>query len=328
MSPATRYRSVREPAEFGRVAVLLGGASAEREISLLTGNAVCEALRRQRVDAHPVDPSAGGLGELAAGRYDRAWIALHGRGGEDGTIQGLLSLLGVPFTGSGVMGSAISMDKLRTKYLLRGTGLPTPAFRALEGDEDPAAVARELGLPLVVKPAAEGSSLGMTRVESADGLAAAYELAAGFGSPVIAESWVNGPEYTAAVLHEQVLPLIRIEVPGLYDYHAKYFSDETRYFCPCGLPAEREQSYAEVALAAFEAVGASGWGRVDFMADADGAAQILEVNTVPGMTSHSLVPMAAKAAGIEFDALVWRILETSFTDLGRQEVEVRHASQA
>ncbi len=322
------YPTIREPAAFGRVAVLLGGASAEREISLLTGNAVCDALRRQRVDAHPVDPAAGGLAELAAGRYDRAWVALHGRGGEDGTIQGLLSLLGVPFTGSGVMGSAISMDKLRTKHLLRGAGLPTPAFRVLEGGEDPEAVVAELGLPLVVKPAAEGSSLGMTKVESAGALAAAHALAAGFDSAVIAESWVSGPEYTAAVLHDRVLPLIRIEARGLYDYHAKYFSEETRYFCPCGLPVRQEQAYAAVALAAFEAVGASGWGRVDFMADAGGAAQILEVNTVPGMTSHSLVPMAAKAAGIDFDALVWRILETSCTNLGQHAVEARHVSQA
>jgi D-alanine-D-alanine ligase len=307
---------VTDPAEFGRVVVLLGGASAEREISLLTGEAVYRALRERGVDAHPLDATGDALVRaLSSGGYDRAWIALHGRGGEDGTLQGLLDFLGIAYTGSGVMGSAISMDKLRTKRLLHGAGLPTPRYCVLRNESDLAEVADQLGLPVIVKPSAEGSSIGMTRVEHAGQLADAWRLAAGYHCDVFAEEWVSGPEYTAAVLQGEVLPLIRIQAAGVfYDYQAKYFSDETRYICPCGLPAAEEQALAAVASAAFEAVGASGWGRVDLMVHAQAGPLVLEINTVPGMTSHSLVPMAAAAAGIGFAELAWRILETSMPE--------------
>lgn len=308
----TRRTPVRDPAQFGRVVVLMGGDSAEREISLLTGQAVFEALRRQGVDAHAVDARGDLAGALTAGRFGRVWIALHGRGGEDGTLQGLLDHLHLPYTGSGVLGSAISMDKLRTKRLLHGAGIPTPRYCVLRNPADLAEAAAQLGLPLMVKPAAEGSSIGMSKVERADQFAGAWDLAAGFGCEVLAEEWVAGPEYTAAILQGEALPLIRIETAGtFYDYDAKYFSEQTRYICPCGLSAERERELARVGLAAFDAVGASGWGRVDIMLHPQAGPLVLEINTIPGMTSHSLVPMAAAAAGIGFDELVWRILETS-----------------
>lgn len=313
----TACPGISRAADFGRVAVLFGGTSAEREISLLTGQAVLDALLQRGVDAVAVDPAAGLQAQLTAGAVDRAWIALHGRGGEDGTIQGLLSVLGIPYTGSGVLGCALAMDKLRTKQLFAGCGLPTPDFVELRGPEDFAAVSTDLGYPVMVKPADEGSSIGLTRVDDADGLPAAYAAAAACNSPVFAERWVTGGEYTAAILHEEVLPLIRIDAgEGFYDYDAKYFSAATRYICPCELPAAEEAEYGRLALDAFRAVGASGWGRVDFMLDASGAPCLLEVNTVPGMTSHSLVPMAAAQAGISFDALVWRILETSYREVG------------
>lgn len=308
----TAYPTVSDAAEFGRVAVLLGGTSAEREISLLTGHAVLDALLERGVDAVAVDPAEGLHEQLTAGDFDRAWIALHGRGGEDGTVQGLLSLLDIPYTGSGVLGCALAMDKLRTKRLFAGCGLPTPDFVELRGPDDFAAVGADLGFPVMVKPADEGSSIGLTRVEDAASLPTAYAAAAACHSPVFAERWVTGGEYTAAILHDEVLPLIRIDAgAGFYDYDAKYFSDATRYICPCGLPAAEEAEYGRLALLAFRAVGASGWGRVDFMLDDAGVPLLLEVNTVPGMTAHSLVPMAAAQAGTPFDALVWRILETS-----------------
>jgi D-alanine-D-alanine ligase len=314
MKPGRRaYPRITRAADFGRVAVLLGGRSSEREISLLTGDAVHGALVRRGVDAHRVDPAADLPAQLSAGRFDRVWIALHGPGGEDGTLQGLLTWLGIPFTGSGVMASALGMDKLRTKRLLVGEGLPTAPWTVLAGEGDFETAVRTLGLPLIVKPACEGSSIGMTRVERAEDLPHAWASAARFGGEVFAERWITGREYTAAVLHERVLPLIRIEArAAFYDYQAKYFSDETRYHCPCGLDAAAEDRLAVIAGAAFDAVGAAGWGRVDFMVDAGGQPYILELNTVPGMTSHSLVPMAAGAGGIDFDELVWRILETSF----------------
>lgn len=318
---AGRFPRITEPARFGKVAVLLGGTSSEREISLLTGEAVHQALLRKGIDAHRLDPANDFPGSLRRGRFDRVWLALHGRGGEDGTMQGLLTCLGIPFTGSGVLGSAVAMDKLTSKRLLTAVGVPTPRFRVLTGEHDFGPTIADLGLPLIVKPACEGSSIGMSKVQRAEDLAHAYAAAARFGGDVFAEQWVAGAEYTAAILHDRALPLIRIEAKAIfYDYQAKYFSDETRYLCPCGLDAATEQRFAAVAAAAFDAVGASGWGRVDLMVGTDAVPQVLEINTTPGMTSHSLVPMAAAAAGIGFDELVWRVLETSFPPGGETAV--------
>jgi D-alanine-D-alanine ligase len=302
------------PSDFGRVAVMFGGGSSEREISLLTGNAVLEALKRRRVDAHGFDPRDAPLEELRTRGFTRVWIALHGPGGEDGTLQGALEYLGVPYTGSGVTGSAIGMDKLRTKRLAMSCGVPTADFVVLRGPADFDAALERLKLPLIVKPATQGSSVGMTKVERAADLPAAYEAAARLETAVFAEAWITGAEYTVALLQGEALPSIRIETPRtFYDYEAKYFRDDTRYFCPSGLSQPAEAHLASLSLAAFEAVGASGWGRADFMMDGSGRALLLEVNTVPGMTSHSLVPMAARARGIDFEELVWRVLETSFT---------------
>ena len=311
IGPEERVR-VDAAGEFGKVAVLLGGRSAEREISLLTGAAVLQALLAKGVDAHGVDAAGDLVTELRAGQFDRVWIALHGRGGEDGSVQGLLELMGIPYTGSGIKGSAISMDKLRTKQLFEGAGLGTPAYRVISGPQDFAAVSEALGFPLMIKPAEEGSSLGLQRVETRDELAAAFEQAARFDCEVFAEAWATGAEYTVGILQGETLPLVQIDAANMfYDYEAKYFSDQTRYICPCELNADQESEWGEMALRAFSAVGASGWGRVDFMLDEQGSPLLLEVNTVPGMTSHSLVPMAAEAAGIDFGTLVWRILETS-----------------
>jgi D-alanine-D-alanine ligase len=305
---------VSAPAAFGRVAVLFGGDSSEREISLLSGNAVLEALRRRAVDAHAFDPRDQPLTALLEQRYARVWIALHGPGGEDGTLQGALEYLGIPYTGSGVMGSAIGMDKLRSKRLALALGVPTADFVVLRGEPDFELTLERLKLPLIVKPATQGSSVGMSKVERAADLPAAYAAAAQLESLVFAEAWLPGPEYTVAILQEAALPSIRIETPRtFYDYEAKYFRDDTRYFCPSGLGAAAEAHLQSLALAAFEAAGASGWGRADFMLDAAGRPLLLEINTVPGMTSHSLVPMAARAVGLDFEELVWRVLETSFT---------------
>ena len=298
--------------EFGRVAVLLGGDSTEREISLLSGNAVLAALQRRGIDAHAFDPREVSLTSLT--QFDRVWIALHGPGGEDGTLQGALEYLGVPYTGSGVMGSAIGMDKLRTKRLAHAIGVATAEYVVLRGQSDLELAIERLGLPMIVKPATQGSSVGMSKVEKAEDLPAAYEAAAKIESAVFAEGWITGKEYTVAVLQGQALPSIRIETPKkFYDYEAKYFRDDTKYFCPSGLSGPAEQHLANLAVAAFDAVGASGWGRADFMMDTTGRPLLLEVNTIPGMTDHSLVPMAARASGIDFDELVWRVLETSFT---------------
>lgn len=304
---------ITDAAAFGKVAVLLGGQSAEREVSLVSGKAVYEALLSKGVDAHSIDAGDDLIDQLRAGQFDRVWIALHGRGGEDGVVQGLLETLGLPYTGSGVLGSALGMDKLRTKQVLESAGIPTPAYAIVRDRSDCGGLAQTPGLPLMFKPSLEGSSIGMSRADSADQLVPAWEKAAASGCDVIAEEWVSGPEYTAAILQGEVLPLIRIETDAeFYDYEAKYESDDTRYICPCGLPAEQEQEFATMAARAFAATGSHGWGRVDFMLNADGEPLVLEVNTVPGMTGHSLVPMAAKQAGIDFDMLVWRILETSF----------------
>jgi D-alanine-D-alanine ligase len=312
-------RRATDPKEFGRVAVLLGGDSSEREISLLSGNAVLAALGRRGVEASAFDPRERSLLELTERPFDRVWIALHGPGGEDGTVQGALEYLGIPYTGSGVAGSATAMDKLRTKRLAQAIGVASPDAMELRGPQDFELALERLRLPLIVKPAAQGSSVGMTKVASAEALPAAYAAAAAVDRSVFAEAWVTGREYTVALLQGGALPSIRIETPrGFYDYEAKYFRDDTRYLCPSGLSQPAEQHLRSLALAAFAAAGCEGWGRADFMMDAAGRPLLLEVNTVPGMTSHSLVPMAARAQGIDFDELVWRVLETSFVRFRRE----------
>lgn len=306
---------VTDPDVFGRVAVLMGGTSAEREISLLTGNAVLSALQDKGIDAHGLDPAAGLSGLLAEGGFDRIWLALHGRGGEDGAMQGALEILGLPYTGSGVAGSAIAMDKLRSKQLFRAWGLETPGWAIMQSADEAPGIVERLGLPLMVKPAREGSSVGMARVEQAAELVPAWEAARTFDPTVLVEAWVTGGEYSVPILQGTALPMVRIETPRVfYDYEAKYFADDTRYFCPAGLGPDAEAAYADAALAAFRAVGASGWGRVDFLLPDDGQPRFLEVNTIPGMTSHSLVPMGAREAGIGFEDLAWRVLETSFAE--------------
>ncbi|MBK1701367.1 D-alanine--D-alanine ligase [Thiococcus pfennigii] len=301
----------QDPAVFGKVAVLLGGRSAEREISLKSGHAVLAALRERGVDAEPLDPGPDVLERLREGGFARAFIALHGRGGEDGQIQGALETLGLPYTGSGVLGSALGMDKYRCKLLWRGLGLPTADFALLREEADLAAAA-DLGFPLMVKPVHEGSSIGMARVEDRKALVQAWRGAAVFDAQVLAERWITGAEYTCAVLGHEALPLIRLETPrAFYDYEAKYQAETTRYLCPCGLPEAEEAVLRHLALEAFDAVGARGWGRVDLMVDDQGRPFLLEINTIPGMTDHSLVPMAARARGLSFDELTWRILETT-----------------
>lgn len=298
--------------DFGKVAVLFGGRSAEREISLKSGAMVLAALRKKGVDAHPFDPRDAGLEALIAQKFDRVFIALHGRFGEDGTVQGALEYLGIPYTGSGVMASALAMDKWRTKLLWQAAGVSTPPYEPLSKDSDFVAIAGRLGLPLMVKPAREGSSIGMSKVTSVEKLEAAFELAARYDSVVIAERFIEGAELTCAILGDEALPLIRLETPRVfYDYEAKYFANDTRYICPCGLPREQEERIQAAALAAFRLIGCSGWGRVDVMLDHGGQPYLLEVNTVPGMTDHSLVPMAARARGIAFEDLVVRILESA-----------------
>jgi D-alanine-D-alanine ligase len=313
----TVARRIADPREFGRVAVLMGGTSSEREVSLDSGRNVLDALRRKGVDASAVD----GIPELvrqltAAGgpRFDRVFNILHGQrgGGEDGVVQGLLDALGVPYTGSGVLGSALSMDKVRTKQVWLSLGLPTPAYVSLERGDDVTGAAHKLGLPVIVKPACEGSSVGVTRCFADADLAAAVDLAARYPGAMLVEQLVQGDEFTVAVLGVEALPSIRIVPAGeYYDYHAKYVAEDTQYLCP-GASGAAEQELGSLALAAFFAAGCSGWGRVDFMRDRAGKPWLLEVNTAPGMTSHSLVPKAARSRGIEFDDLVWRVLETSF----------------
>jgi len=305
-------RRVATAGEFGRVAVLLGGTSSEREISLLSGRAVLAALLRRGVDAHAFDPAERPLEQLRSERFDRAWIALHGPGGEDGTVQGALEFLGVPYTGSGVMGSAIAMDKLRTKLLVNAAGVATADSVALRTAADLEQALVRLGLPLIVKPVTQGSSVGMTRVELPAQLEPAWRAALAVDRQVFAEPWLSGGEYTVSILQQVALPSIRIETPcTFYDYEAKYLRDDTRYFCPSGLPPAGEQQLARLALAAFDACGAEGWGRADFLFDAAGRPLLLEINTVPGMTDHSLVPMAARVVGFDFAELAWRVLETS-----------------
>ena len=299
---------------FGKVAVLLGGPSSEREVSLMSGNAVLAALRERGVDAHPFDPAERDLWELKRDGFDRAFIALHGRFGEDGTVQGALETLKIPYTGSGVMASALAMDKWRTKLVWQAAGIPTPRYRVVDAGTDWMAVVAALGLPLIVKPAREGSTIGITKVATVDHgeLATAYAEAARHDALVLVEEFVAGRELTASIVNGRALPLIRIEAPqGNYDYHNKYFSDETKYHCPAGLPDAQEQEIRATCLSAFAVVGCSGWGRLDLILRADGSYSLLEVNTSPGMTGHSLVPMAARQAGIAFPDLCVEILGTS-----------------
>ena len=303
---------VYSKSDYGRVAVLMGGLSAERSISLESGQAVFAALERKGVDAFLLDVQKDVLSRLHEGNFDRAFIALHGRGGEDGVMQGALEVLQLPYTGSGVPGSAVAMNKTMTKRIWQGCGLPTPCFTELTASTDWQSVCDQLGLPLMVKPVHEGSSLGASKVKKAGDLKQARETACTFDRHVMAEQWITGKEYTAPVLGDSVLPLIRLATPReFYDYEAKYETDSTQYICPCGLDAAMESKLGELALTAFRAIGGSGWGRIDFMLDEQQQPWLIEANTIPGMTSHSLVPMSARQAGIDFDQLVLRILDTS-----------------
>lgn len=295
---------------FGKVAVLMGGWSAEREVSLKSGEAVFSALINANIDAHKIDIKRESIfDDLSKGQFDRAFIILHGPGGEDGVVQSVLEILNLPYTGSGVLASALAMDKLRCKELLQGSGLPTPTYMKLDESTDMDYVGATLGFPIMVKPTLEGSSIGMSKVEEESDLKKAWKVAAKYGDTVLAEQWVYGKEYTVAILGETPLPVIRLETKrDFYDYAAKYDDDDTLYHCPCGLDEEQESQLQRLALAAFNAVGAKGWGRVDIMSDEEGKPSVIEINTVPGMTSHSLVPMAAKASGYSFDDLVLNIL--------------------
>jgi D-alanine-D-alanine ligase len=306
---------VLDPSRFGRVAVLMGGSSSEREVSLDSGRNVLEALRRRGVQAEAVDGIPSLVTALVERRFDRVFNILHGQhgGGEDGVVQGLLEAFGLPYTGSNVLGSALSMDKIRTKQVWLALGLPTPRYARVTPADDVSAAARGLGLPVIIKPACEGSSVGVSRVLSEAELSAALELARRYPGELLMEELIQGDELTVAVLGDEALPSIRI-VPAesYYDYHAKYVADTTQYVCP-GLDGKAEDDIKALALSAFRAAGCSGWGRVDLMRDRRGLNYLLEVNTSPGMTSHSLVPKAARAVGIEFDDLVWRVLETSLS---------------
>lgn len=304
--------STLDPKAFGRVAVLFGGKSAERAVSLKSGAAVLEALQAAGVDAFGIDVGDDLLQRLTGEKIDRAFIVLHGRGGEDGSMQGLLECAGIPYTGSGILASALAMDKLRTKRVWLSLGLPTPAHAALASEEDCRTAAAELGFPLFVKPAHEGSSIGMAKVSDVDALIAAWKDASRYDSQVLVEQMIAGPEFTIAMLRGQVLPPIALGTPhSFYDYDAKYLANDTQYRIPCGLSAEKEAELKDLTARACEAVGTQGWARADVMQDADGKFWLLEVNTVPGMTDHSLVPMAARAAGLDFQQLVLAILADS-----------------
>lgn len=296
--------------DFGKVAVLMGGSSAEREVSLMSGTAVLEALRAAGVDAHGFDPAERDLAMLRAEGFDRAFIALHGRGGEDGTIQGALEYLGIPYTGSGVMASALSMDKLRTKMVWVANGLPTPRYALLHAESDWAAIEAELGLPIFVKPAHEGSSMGASKVTEPGQLQAAWAAAAQFDDLVLAEAFISGAELTVPFLEDRILPVIRIEAPGgNYDYQNKYFSDDTQYHCPSGLPADKEVEIQALVARAAQVLGCRGWGRADLILTPEGQPYLLEMNTAPGMTGHSLVPLSARSVGIDFQSLCLMVLK-------------------
>ena len=301
--------------QYGKVAVLMGGRSAEREISLQTGAAILAALRRQGVDAWKIDVGENVVSDLIGAGFARVFIALHGRGGEDGVIQGALEALNLPYTGSRVLGSAVSMDKVRCKWIWQNQGLPTPEFKQIRALEDLETVAEELGLPLMMKPVHEGSSYGAAKVVTAQGLREAWLNAVKYDREVMCERWIGGGDYTVGILNGHVLPAIKIETErDFYDYQAKYLDDTTRYLCPCGLPQELEKDLADLALKAFDLIGAGGWGRVDFLLDENLSPYLIDVNTVPGMTAHSLVPMAARQAGIDFDSLVLQVLDTSMPE--------------
>ena len=313
-------RVVENADEFGRVAVMLGGLSSEREVSLNTGAAVLKAVQARGIDAHAWDPAEKTMAKFANAGFDRVWIELHGPGGEDGALQGALQWLDVPYTGSGVMASALAMDKVRSKHLFRACSIPTPDYAVIRSHADASLAAEQLGFPLIIKPSRQGSSFGMSKIFERAELNAAVDLALQYDTTALLESCITGDEFTVAVLQGRALPSIRIVTPRVfYDYRAKYESDRTEYICRGTSDDAEEQRYANLAVAAFNELGCRGWGRVDFMAGEDGQPLVLEVNTVPGMTSHSLVPMAAKKDGIDFDELCWRILETSFR--ARQAVE-------
>jgi D-alanine-D-alanine ligase len=303
---------IKDPQEFGRVAVLMGGSAAEREVSLKSGTAVYEALKRKGVNAVAIDVTGSPIEALAGQKIDRIFNIIHGRGGEDGVLQAVLEVMGIPYTGSGVMASALSMDKLRTKLCWQGYGLATPEWFLLKDENDLDNCAAKLGFPVIVKPAQEGSSIGMSKAANPDELRRALKTAADFRCDVYAEAWVTGREYTVGVLNGEALPVIRLETPHVfYDYEAKYQATTTQYHCPCGLNKDEELQLRNLAVKASEVLGVKGWARLDVFVDDNGQYQLIEINTVPGMTDHSLVPMAAKQAGIDFDELVWRILETS-----------------
>jgi D-alanine-D-alanine ligase len=308
-------RRAQIPADFGKVAVLLGGDSSEREISLLSGNAVLAGLKRRGVHAQAFDPQDRPVEALRSEGFARAWNALHGPGGEDGLMQGALEWLGIPYTGSGVLASALTLDKLKTKRVVVGAGYAAPEYAVLGEPADLPKALKSIGLPMMVKPASQGSSVGMTKVKAAAELANAYRDARAVDPIVFAERFIEGAEYTVGVLKDQALPSIRIQpATEFYDYQAKYFRDDTQYHCPSGLNEKSEAELKDAALAAFRVTDCAGWGRVDFMRDAvSGKFYFIEINTTPGMTDHSLVPMAARQAGIDFDELVWRVLETSLS---------------
>jgi D-alanine-D-alanine ligase len=301
-----------KPEQFGRVAVVMGGTAAEREISLRSGAAVFQALKNQGVDAIAVDVQGSLIDALKDLAVDRVFNIIHGRGGEDGVLQAVLEVLGIPYTGSGVLASALAMDKHRTKLCWQGYGLITPQWFILKNEDDIEPCIAKLGFPVIVKPAQEGSSIGMSKAHNREELINALQIAAEYDCDVYAESWVTGKEYTVGVLDGVALPVIRLETPNaFYDYEAKYQATTTQYHCPCGLPREQEQMLQDLAVTACQVIGVKGWARVDVFIDETGQYQLIEVNTVPGMTDHSLVPMAAKQAGIDFENLVWRILASS-----------------
>jgi D-alanine-D-alanine ligase len=328
MSNSTMIQEQRcmigEATDFGRVAVMLGGDSSEREVSLDTGTAVLNALVSRGIDARAWDPAEKSIGEFATAGFDRVWIALHGPGGEDGALQGALQWLNVPYTGSGVMASAIAMDKVRSKHLFRAAGIPTPEYAVAQSQAEASVAAEQIGFPLIIKPSGQGSSVGMSKVFERAELKNAVDVALQYGDTVLIERCINGDEFTVAVLQGRALPSIRIVTPRVfYDYRAKYESDRTEYVCKGTKDDAEERQYADLAVTAFNELGCTGWGRVDFMTGSDGQPLVLEVNTVPGMTSHSLVPMAAREDGIDFEELCWRILETSFAaDEIQTDVEV------